>query len=128
MTGLTFDWDDVGISDKVVQKALAELNSDFSQRVWYRVSSSGTGLHVIIAELAYDTSFGLILNPIKMPVETQFEYRAKYSEKPWNLECAGRFFSDQVRSSEGFRTSRVFVSKNGMQAGEWANYGIDKHD
>jgi len=28
-------------------------------------------------------------------------------------------FSDQVRSAEGFRTSRVFKSKNGMTSDKW---------
>ena len=46
MTGLTFDWDDVELSNPQVQAALIELNNDFSQRVWYRLSSSKNGLHV----------------------------------------------------------------------------------
>ena len=126
MVGLSFDWDDVCISDTKVQQALRELNKDFAQRVWYRVSSSGTGLHVIIGELSYDTLFGMIFNPLQVAQEVQFEYREKFSQDPWNLECLGRFFSDQVRSQEGFRTSRVFISKNGKQAGEWQHFTLEE--
>ena len=32
MNGLTFDWDDVEITDPKVQAALAELDQDFKQR------------------------------------------------------------------------------------------------
>ena len=125
MTGLTFDWDDVELSNPQVQEALIELNNDFSQRVWYRLSSSKNGLHVMIAELDYDTLFGVVLNPIPLPLETQFAYRSKYGEAPWSLECQGRFFSDQVRAAEGFRTSRVFISKNGLKAGPWTCFGCE---
>ena len=80
----------------------------------------------MIAELDYDTLFGLILNPVTLPLETQFAYRSKYGEAPWSLECQGRFFSDQVRAAEGFRTSRVFMSKNGLSAGPWKCYGCEE--
>ena len=60
MVGLTFDWDDVSITDTKVQAALNDLDKDFPSKVWYRLSSSGTGLHVIIGELSYDTLFGMV--------------------------------------------------------------------
>ncbi len=125
MTGLTFDWDDVNFDHPKVQEALIQLCEIFDNKVWYRVSSSGSGLHVIIAELSYDSLFGMILNPVSMPTTTQFEYRQQFAEPPWNLECLGRFNSDQVRSSEGFRTSRVFTSKNGNTAGGWMNVSME---
>tara|TARA_R110002020_G_scaffold1492_13_gene6773 strand:- start:9911 stop:10312 length:402 start_codon:yes stop_codon:yes gene_type:complete len=128
MSGLTFDWDDVDFKNPEVQQALIQLCKIFGNKVWYRTSSSGTGLHVMIAELSYDTLFGMMLNPIPMATEQQFEYRQQFSEAPWNLECPGRFNSDQVRSAEGFRTSRVFVSKNGNTAGEWMNVSMEIKD
>ena len=49
MVGLTFDWDGVGLEDIKVNEALDSLTWEFGQgSVWYRISSSGTGLHVII--------------------------------------------------------------------------------
>lgn len=124
MSGLTFDWDDVKYDNPAVQEALTQLCDIFGNKVWYRISSSGSGLHVMIAELSYDSLFGMILNPVPMPTTEQFEYRQQFSEPPWNLECPGRFNSDQVRSSEGFRTSRVFTSKNGNTAGGWMNVSM----
>ena len=37
-TVLTFDWDDVSIDNKTVQRALSQLAESFGpERVWYRV-------------------------------------------------------------------------------------------
>ena len=118
-SGLTFDWDDITVADATVQKALRTLLSEFGPRVWVRTSSSGTGLHVMIAELTYDSLFGVVLSPSPMSLADQMLWRKVFSEDPWKLECAGRLFSDQVRSAEGFRTSRVFKSKNGGLSSEW---------
>jgi hypothetical protein len=118
-SGLTFDWDDTDISNPKVLKALSVLCTEFGPRVWVRTSSSGTGLHVLIGELTYDTLFGIVMCPVPMDLATQMMWRKVFSEKPWNLECVGRLFSDQVRSAEGFRTSRVFKSKNGMTSASW---------
>ena len=78
MVGLTFDWDDVSITDTKVQDALNDLDKDFPSKVWYRISSSGTGLHVIIGELSYDTLFGMVFNPVEIKPDTQFTYRKKF--------------------------------------------------
>ena len=75
MVGLTFDWDDVCIKDTKVQEALNDLEKDFPAKVWYRISSSGTGLHVMMGELSYDTLFGMIFSPVEIKQETQFTYR-----------------------------------------------------
>lgn len=118
-SGLTFDWDDTDLSNPKVLKALSVLCAEFGPRVWVRTSSSGTGLHVLIGELTYDTLFGIVMSPVPMKLSEQMMWRKVFSDKPWNLECAGRLFSDQVRSAEGFRTSRVFKSKNGMTSANW---------
>ena len=118
-SGLTFDWDDTDRSNPKVLKALSVLCAEFGPRVWVRTSSSGTGLHVLIGELTYDTLFGIVMSPVPMKLSEQMMWRKVFSDKPWNLECAGRLFSDQVRSAEGFRTSRVFKSKNGMTSANW---------
>jgi hypothetical protein len=120
-SGLTFDWDDITVADTTVQKALRTLLAEFGPRVWVRTSSSGNGLHVMIAELTYDSLFGVVLSPVPMSLSDQMLWRKVFSEEPWNLECAGRLFSDQVRSAEGFRTSRVFKSKNGGMSSSWVS-------
>lgn len=75
----------------------------------------------MIAELTYDSLFGVVLSPVPMSLSDQMLWRKVFSEEPWKLECAGRLFSDQVRSSEGFRTSRVFKSKNGGMSSAWVS-------
>ena len=55
MVGLTFDWDGVGLEDTTVHNALDSLTYEFGQgNVWYRISSSGTGLHIIIGTVQLD--------------------------------------------------------------------------
>ena len=52
MTGLTFDWDDASLDDELVQSGLQLLTTLFPiENIWVRVSSSKTGLHVMIGEL-----------------------------------------------------------------------------
>ena len=52
---LTFDWDDVSLDETIVKNAIKELVFIFGQgTVWYRISSSGTGLHLVIANLRWD--------------------------------------------------------------------------
>ena len=51
-SGLTFDWDDISFDDERVIDALNQLTDIFGMgSVWYRVSSSGNGLHVMIGEI-----------------------------------------------------------------------------
>lgn len=51
---LTFDWDDMDITDPIVEEAMSELNNRFGYgNIWYRVSSSGDGLHIILANLVW---------------------------------------------------------------------------
>jgi|VirMetMinimDraft_7_1064189.scaffolds.fasta_scaffold20568_7 hypothetical protein len=119
--GLTFDWDDVGLEDKKVQDALSWLNFNFGQgNVWYRLSSSGDGLHIIIARMIVDPkTLNRYIEPIPMAAEDQISYRKKMATDPWNLECQGRFISDAARKLGGRNTSRIFIVKNGNISGDW---------
>ncbi len=118
-SGLTFDWDEVSINHSEVQEELEELCNIFGEEyVWYRESSSKTGLHVMIAELQLDPkTMNFIVVPLPMSTEKQLEYREKT-----NIECRGRFFSDLFRKEMGLRTSRIFSTKNGRQVGEWRRF------
>ena len=56
---LTFDWDDVEQDEPIVQTALQELQQRFGVgTIWYRISSSGEGIHVIIANLSWNANLG----------------------------------------------------------------------
>lgn len=118
-SGLTFDWDDVSLEAPEVQKELEWLCEVFGEDyVWYRLSSSKTGLHVMIGEIVYNTqtcTFDVV--PLPMSVEKQMEFRERTE-----IECRGRFFSDLFRKEMGLRTSRVFSTKNGNRVGEWKRF------
>ena len=118
-SGLTFDWDNVGLEDKLVQEELNELVKTFGEnKVWYRVSSSGQGLHVIIADIIYDAPFDrVLLSPMLFSSIEQFKHR---ENSP--LECKGRFISDLHRIKNGLKTSRIFIVKYGSTSGEWKRF------
>ena len=66
--GLSFDWDGVLRGEPLVEDALNSLAEDFGwTRVFYRTSSSGTGLHILIAELSLDMNLEQSLHPISFP-------------------------------------------------------------
>ncbi len=119
MTGLTFDWDDASLEDELVQSGLHLLTTLFPiENIWIRVSSSKTGLHVMIGELLWNTFLGeSILTPIDMSVEDQMRYRHQFVE--FGLECSGRLISDTVRQTTTLQTSRVFGIKNGNRSEAW---------
>ena len=119
MTGLTFDWDDASLDDELVQSGLQLLTTLFPiENIWVRISSSKTGLHVMIGELLWNTFLGeSILTPIKMSVEDQMRYRHQFVD--FGLECSGRLISDTVRQSTTLQTSRVFGIKNGNRSEPW---------
>ena len=119
MTGLTFDWDDACLDDELVQSGLQLLTTLFPiENIWIRVSSSKTGLHVMIGELLWNTFLGeSILTPIDMSVEDQMRYRHQFVE--FGLECSGRLISDTVRQTTTLQTSRVFGIKNGNRSEAW---------
>jgi len=118
-SGLTFDWDDISLEAPEVQRELEWLCEVFGEDyVWYRLSSSKTGLHVMIGEIIYNTqscTFNVV--PLPMSVEKQMEFRERTE-----IECRGRFFSDLFRKEMGLRTSRVFSTKNGNRVGEWKRF------
>ncbi len=118
-SGLTFDWDGVSIEDELVNVELEELFDFFGEgKVWYRISSSGNGIHVMIADMYYEpTTNQVLLKPIPLESKTQMEFRKKSL-----LECQGRFISDIHRMRNGLRTSRVFIVKNGSKSSEWKSY------
>lgn len=122
---LTFDWDDTEITEPIVQDALNELNQRFGYgNLWYRVSSSGEGLHIILAQLTWNKEYGKMeMMPLDFEDDFTLAIRKEFSEPPWGLECKGRLISDSVRTKNGFRTGRIFSSKNGQSAGEWMLYG-----
>jgi|TARA_R110002110_G_scaffold215435_1_gene429307 hypothetical protein len=117
--GLTFDWDNLSIHDDEVISALDSLLREFGEEsVWFRVSSSGNGLHILIGTLVLNEATGFpILIPIPMSVEKQMEYRI--ADK---LECRGRRISDSYRKQVGMRTSRIFEIKNGRNTGMWEKW------
>ena len=119
VSGLTFDWDDVGLEDGIVQAELEWLCEEFGEEyVWYRVSSSKTGLHIMIGELRINPQ-NMEFEVVPIPMETQLQL--KYREET-QIECRGRFFSDMVRKEMGLRTSRVFSTKNGKECSEWKRF------
>lgn len=77
VSGLTFDWDDVSLEDGIVQAELEWLCEEFGEEyVWYRESSSKTGLHIMIGELRINPQnmeFEVI--PIPMDTQLQLKYR-----------------------------------------------------
>jgi len=121
MVGLTFDWDSVGLEDKKVQHALDSLTYEFGQgNVWYRISSSGEGLHIIIGNIQLDPkTLDRFIRPTPMNADKQIEYRKRFALDPWNLECKGRFISDSARAAGGLTTSRIFIVKNDQQSSDW---------
>jgi|TARA_R110002020_G_scaffold475894_2_gene713890 hypothetical protein len=119
ISGLTFDWDNISFDDERVQKELSQLSKEFGKEfIWYRESSSNSGLHVIVAELSFDKVIGdFILVPLPFSFEQQMEYRNQT-----DLECRGRNFSDLIRKDFGLRTSRIFSIKNGLSVSEWKRF------
>ncbi len=118
-SGLTFDLDDMTIEDEKVIHLLNWLCDEFgTENVWYRISSSGDGLHVMIGELVISNITGIPeLNPILLSTEKQMKYRTQVE-----LECRGRRISDSYRKQVGMRTSRIFKTKNGNNSGDWVKW------
>ena len=121
---LTFDWDDVESNDPIVESALQELTDRFGYgNIWYRISSSGEGVHVIIASLKWNGEQGKMeMEPTTFEMDYTLQIRKEFAEPPWGLECKGRLISDSVRIKHGFRTGRIFSAKNDKVAGEWKMY------
>jgi hypothetical protein len=116
LCGLSLDLDDVSIDDEEVKETLNILLDEVGEEfVWYRLSSSGNGLHIIVGELKWDDFLGVpTLIPIPMNIEEQMKFRKSFA-----LECRGRRISDSYRMKVGMRTSRIFQNKNGKATGTW---------
>tara|TARA_R110002050_G_scaffold99275_1_gene205917 strand:+ start:149 stop:520 length:372 start_codon:yes stop_codon:yes gene_type:complete len=118
---LTFDWDDVSLETPIVKAAILELVVLFGEgNVWYRISSSGTGLHLVVANLKWDgETMQSILTPKDFEDEFVMSIRKMFVNEPWNIECNGRLQTDLMRQKGGTVWGRVFTLKNGNISGEW---------
>ncbi len=118
---LTFDWDDVSLETPIVKTAMEELVFLYGEgNVWYRISSSQTGLHLVIANLKWDAeTMQSILTPKDFEDELVMNIRQSFAVEPWNLECEGRLNTDTMRQTGGTVWGRVFTLKNGNVSGEW---------
>ncbi len=118
---LTFDWDDVTPNEEKVKNAFSDLNEMFGVgNVWYRISSSQTGLHIVIAEGNYSKETSSIyLTPKEFDEDEVMQFRKLFSYPPYELECNGRLVTDSLRRSGGTTWGRIFTVKNGNKSGEW---------
>jgi len=118
---LTFDWDDIMSDDAKVKIAFNKLNELFGVgNVWHRISSSKTGLHIVIANANYNKkTSSIILSPIEFSDDQVLHYRNLFSSEDWNLECNGRLMTDNLRKLAGTTWGRIFTVKNGNVSGEW---------
>ena len=118
---LTFDWDDVSLETPIVKDAIKELVFLFGEgNVWYRVSSSGTGLHLVVANLKWDEeTMQPILTPKYFEDEEVMSIRNIFANEPWNIECELRLKTDVARQKGGTVWGRVFTLKKGNVSGEW---------
>ena len=115
MMRLTFDWDYVGLEDKLVQDGLAKLSQDFPKYdVYYRISANGNGIHAIISPKDSTPT------PIEMEDEDALDYRRKMVD--FGLEDNWRLITDELRVDKGMPTSQLWEWKDGKQAGEWMRY------
>ena len=125
MTSLNFDWDDVSLDHPMVQQALSHLATQFPDQVWYRVSSSGTGLHVLVAELSPE----LELIPADFTAEEVMKMRSQFwtpAPDGFGLECGGRLRADRERLAHGFSIGRLFAVKNDNEVSAWIPYFLEE--
>ena len=128
MAHLNFDWDDILPDHQTAISAFEVLKDSFGiGRVWYRLSSSGTGLHVMIADLVPRPADPYTLDLVPKDYEDDFvlQWRNHFLQPPHSLECQGRLRADSERRSHGFRIGRIFKSKNKATSGEWKCYGLE---
>ena len=115
MMRLTFDWDNRGLEDILVQNGLAKLSQDFpNNTIYYRLSASGTGIHAIISP---KNSTPI---PIEIGNEDALEYRRQMVA--FGLEDEYRLAHDEVRVGTKLPTAQLWEWKKGKKAGEWIKY------
>ena len=116
MMRLTFDWDNRGLEDIIVQEGLAKLSHDFpTNEVYYRISASSCGIHAIISPKD---------SPSPIPIEKDDEWVINYRKTmvDFGLEDEWRLKGDIVRVEKGLPTSQLWEWKDGKQAGAWIKY------
>jgi len=113
---LTFDWDNRGLEDIIVQDGLAKLSQDFPQYdVYYRLSASSFGIHAMI-------SYQDVLppRPVEMDDPQVLDYRRVMVD--FGLEDEWRLWGDVTRLKTGLPTAQLWEWKDGEKAGEWIKY------
>ena len=116
MMRLTFDWDSVGLEDKLVQDGLAKLSQDFPKYdVYYRISASGTGIHALISPKNRKNP-----SPVEIDDEDALNYRQEMVD--FGLEDIWRLKGDKARLKSGGTTAQLWQYKNGNTAGEGGKY------
>jgi len=118
---LTFDWDDIEPNHIKVTEAFTKLNELFGfGNVWHRISSSGTGLHIVIGSAAFNKkTSSIVITPIEFSDEDVLNCRRLFSSAEWELECNGRLMTDSMRIQAGTTWGRIFTVKNGNVSGAW---------
>ncbi len=115
MMRLTFDWDNRGLEDIMVQEGLAKLSQDFpNNTIYYRLSASGKGIHAIISPK----------NSTPIPIEIENEDALEYRRQmvAFGLEDEYRLAHDEARVGTGLPTAQLWEWKKGKKAGEWIRY------
>jgi hypothetical protein len=115
MMRLTFDWDNRGLEDIMVQDGLAKLSQDFpNNTIYYRLSASGTGIHAIISPK----------NSTPIPIEIENNDALEYRRQmvAFGLEDKYRLAHDEARVGTGLPTAQLWEWKKGKKAGEWIQY------
>ncbi len=116
---LTFDWDNRGLEDIIVQRGLKRIAFDFPNHdVYYRVSSGGNGIHAFVAAQIEPHFL-----PLDLPDRDVLDYRQMMVD--FGLEDPIRLDWDKVRSEGEGRTGRIFWGKSGNKVGEWVKYAIE---
>ena len=122
---VTFDWDNRGLEDILVQKGLKQIAFDFHDHsLYYRVSSGGDGIHAFVADTSVEPDYTLSNNmpykPLDLPDSDVLHYRENMVEL--GLEDPVRLKWDTIRDSQGGRTGKIFFGKKGNTVGEWILY------
>jgi len=122
---LTFDWDNRGLEDIIVQKGLKQIAFDFpNYAIYYRMSSGENGIHVFVADTSVEPDYSLSNNmpykPLDLPDSDVLDYREHMVGL--GLEDPIRLKWDKIRGSQGGRTGKIFFGKKGNKVGEWILY------
>jgi hypothetical protein len=125
---LTFDWDNRGLEDILVQKGLKQIAFDYpTYAIYYRVSSGGNGIHAFVADISAEPDNSLSNNmpylPLDLPDSEVLDYREYMVDL--GLEDPVRLKWDKIRILQGGRIGKIFFGKRGNKVGEWVLYGVE---